>query len=341
LNGQSPTYTPTNVSNNAPISVRNNNPGNLRYYSRYAGPGGVLEGAIPGPEGSFAQFPSPEMGMAAMQRQLQLDTQSRGMTLTQFISKYAPPGDNNDTGAYIANMSRSLGIGPNDRIPPHLIPQLQAAMIRQEGGPAASNYYSGVQPGSGGSAFAFRPPSLMTVGMPGQYGGGTGGGAYDVGPIMQAATGTFGQGDFRGNFSGTLSGPEQVYVRNVTALQQNVIDGIESRRATTTAYTGQDADSRLISLNATSNEMESQNLVYQQQIATGIQNLNNQYTQQRKNLEMQFLGQVQGDISRSIYKAIGGSQGFGVNYIKVHFKTLPQRFLAKIWVLSTAISSRS
>jgi hypothetical protein len=312
LNGQSPTYTPTNVSNNAPISVRNNNPGNLRYYSRYAGPGGVLEGAIPGPEGSFAQFPSPEMGMAAMQRQLQLDTQSRGMTLTQFISKYAPPGDNNDTGAYIANMSRSLGIGPNDRIPPHLIPQLQAAMIRQEGGPAASNYYSGVQPGSGGSAFAFRPPSLMTVGMPGQYGGGTGGGAYDVGPIMQAATGTFGQGDFRGNFSGTLSGPEQVYVRNVTALQQNVIDGIESRRATTTAYTGQDADSRLISLNATSNEMESQNLVYQQQIATGIQNLNNQYTQQRKNLEMQFLGQVQGDISRSIYKAIGGSQGFGV-----------------------------
>jgi hypothetical protein len=152
----------------------------------------------------------------------------------------------------------------------------------------------------------------MTVGMPGQYGGGTGGGAYDVGPIMQAATGTFGQGDFRGNFSGTLSGPEQVYVRNVTALQQNVIDGIESRRATTTAYTGQDADSRLINLNAASNEMESQNLVYQQQIATGIQNLNNQYTQQRKSLEMQFLGQIQGDISRGIYKAIGGSQGFGV-----------------------------
>ncbi len=308
----SPTYTPTNLSNNAPISVRNNNPGNLRYYSRYAGPGGVLEGAIPGPEGSFAQFPSPEMGMAAMQRQLQLDTQTRGMTLTQFISKYAPPGDNNDTGAYVANMSRSLGIGPNDRIPSHLIPQLQAAMIRQEGGPAASNYYSGVQPGSGGSAFTFRPPSLMTVGMSGQYGGGRGGGAYDVGPIMEAATGTFGQGDFTGSFSGTLSGPEQTYVRNVTTLQQGTIDGIESRRASTTAYTGQDADSRLIGLNTASNEMESQNLVYQQQIATGIQNLNNQYTQQRKSLEMQFLGQIQGDISRGIYKAIGGSQGFGV-----------------------------
>jgi len=314
LPGQSPVYTPTNVSNNAPVSVRNNNPGNLRYYSRYAGPGGVLEGAIPGPDGSFAQFPSPEMGMAAMQRQLQLDTQSRGMTLTQFISKYAPPGDNNDTGAYVANMSRSLGIGPNDRIPSHLIPQLQSAMIRQEGGPAASNYYSGVQPGSGGSSFAFRPPSLMTVGMPGQYGGGggSGGGAYDTGRMMQAATGTFGQGDFEGSFNGTLTGPEQTYVRNVTTLQQGIIDGIESRRPSTTAYTGQDADSRLISLNSTSNEMESQNLVYQRQIATGIQNLNNQYGNQRKSLEMQFLGQIQGDVSRSIYKAIGGSQGFGV-----------------------------
>ena len=309
----SPTYTPTNLSNNAPVSVRNNNPGNLRYYSRYAGPGGVLEGAIPGPDGSFAQFPSPEMGMLAMQKQLQLDTQSRGMTLTQFISKYAPPGDNNDTGAYVANMSRSLGIGPNDRIPSHLIPQLQSAMIRQEGGPAASNYYSGVQPGAGGSSFAFRPPSLMTVGMSGQYGGGSGGGgAYDTGRMMQAATGTFGQGDFTGSFSGTLSGPEQTYVRNVTTLQQGTIDGIESRRPSTTAYTGQDADSRLISLNSTSNEMESQNLVYQRQIATGIQNLNNQYDNQRKSLEMQFLGQIQGDVSRSIYKAIGGSQGFGV-----------------------------
>ena len=312
LSGQSPTYTPTNVSNNAPVSVRNNNPGNLRYYSRYAGPGGVLEGAMPGPEGSFAQFPSPEMGMAAMQRQLQLDTQSRGMTLTQFISKYAPPGDNNDTGAYIANMSRSLGIGPNDRIPSHLIPQLQSAMIRQEGGPAASNYYSGVQPGSGGSSFAFRPPSLMTVGMPGQYGGGSGGGAYNTGPIMSAAKGSFGQGDFTGSFTGTIDGPEQTYITNKTKLEQSVIDGIESRRASTTAYTGQDADSRLISLNSTSNEMESQNLVYQQQIATGVQKLNNQYDQQRKSLEMQFLGQIQSDVSRGIYKAIGGSQGFGV-----------------------------
>ena len=312
LPSQSPTYTPNNVSNNEPISVRNNNPGNLRYYSRYAGPGGVLEGAIPGPEGSFAQFPTPEMGMLAMQKQLQLDTQSRGMTLDQFISKYAPPGDNNDTGAYVANMSRSLGIGPNDRIPPHLIPQLQAAMIRQEGGPAASNYYSGVQPGAGGSSFGFGPPSLMTVGMPGQYGGGTRGGFYDTGPIMQAAGGTFGQGNFGGGFNGTISGPEQTYIRNRTLLEQGVIDGIESRRATTTAYTGQDADSRLINLNAASNEMESQNLVYQQQIATGIQKLNNQYDQQRKSLEMQFLGQIQSDVSRSLYKAMGGPQGFGV-----------------------------
>jgi len=189
----------------------------------------------------------------------------------------------------------------------------------------------------------------MTVGMSGQYGGG--GRAYNTGLREQYARGTFGQGDFtgsfggtlsgaeqtydtgrimrtalgifddggggggddfEGSFSGTLTGPEQTYVRNVTTLQQGIIDGIESRRPSTTAYTGQDADSRLISLNSESNEMESQNLVYQRQIATGIQNLNNQYGNQRKSLEMQFLGQIQGDVSRSIYKAIGGSQGFGV-----------------------------
>jgi hypothetical protein len=146
-------YKSTNVSNSQPLSVRNNNPGNLRYYAKYAGPGGVLEGAIPGSEGSFAMFPTPEAGMAAMQKQIRLDTQTRGMTLTQFISKYAPASDNNDTQAYIMNMARSLGIGPNEQIPANRISELQSAMIRQEGGPAAANFYSGVQVrGRGGQA---------------------------------------------------------------------------------------------------------------------------------------------------------------------------------------------
>lgn len=294
-------YTPTNMSNQ-PLSVRNNNPGNLRFVGQ--------PGAVPG-EGGFARFASPEEGMEAMRRQIALDTQTRGMNVSQFIKKYAPESENN-TANYINFIRQQTGLGPNDTVPPNMIPALQQAMIRMEGGQAASGYYAGVQPGTGGG---FNP-SLMTVGFPGQYGyaGGTRsmGGAYDTGPIMSAAGGTFGQGQFGGQFNGTISGPEQNYIRNRTILEQNVIDGIEARRPTTTAYTGQDADTRLINLNAASNEMETQNLVYQQQIATGIQRLNNQYDQQRKSLEMQFLGQIQGDISRSLYKAMGGPQGFGV-----------------------------
>ncbi len=380
LPGQSPVYKPTDLSNKPPPpSVRNNNPGNIRYDQSFTGPGGVLEGALPGQKGSFAVFATPEEGMRAMQRQIELDTQKRGKTLAQFIRKYAPDSEN-DTNAYIANMSRALGIGPNDVVPPHLIPQLQAAMIRMEGGAAASNYYANVQPGSGGSAFAFRPPSLITAGMPGQYGGGSRSSSpYDVGPILESARGSVGQGLFTGSFSGTIdgldapyvpsalsggqfdtgfdpnfmqrtstrgvgqnntgtiSGPEQAYIRNRTLLEQGVIDGIEARRPTTTAYTGKDADSRLIGLNTASNEMESQNLVYQEQLVTGVQQLNNQYKEQRKSLEMQFLGQVQSDISKAIYKSLGpagigvtGQQNSAAGAINQLYQSSFQNFATKI-----------
>ena len=115
-----------------PISIRNNNPGNLRYAGQ--------PGAVKDPSG-FARFENPAAGMAAMTKQIELDTQKRGMNLTGFINKYAPRQDNNDTDAYINNMATALGIDPNQRIPADKIPMLQRAMIRQEGGRRAVDAY--------------------------------------------------------------------------------------------------------------------------------------------------------------------------------------------------------
>lgn len=79
----------------------NNNPGNLRFVGQ--------QGATQG-EGGFAKFNTPEEGLAALQKQIQLDS-SRGHTLASFIAKYAPPGEN-DTTTYIRQAVNSLGVTP-------------------------------------------------------------------------------------------------------------------------------------------------------------------------------------------------------------------------------------
>jgi hypothetical protein len=122
-----------------PLSVRNFNPGNIRYDSRFTGPGGVLEGAVPGERG-FARFSTPEAGMEAMYRQLYLDTQTRGMTLGRFVSKYAPESENNTKG-YISFIGSRTGLRPDDKIPLELLPEVMKAMVQMEGGKAASQFY--------------------------------------------------------------------------------------------------------------------------------------------------------------------------------------------------------
>lgn len=130
---------PSEMPRSAPLSVRNNNPGNLRFSANLTGPGGVLEGAQKG-EGGFAKFPTREAGMEAMRRQIALDTQKRGMTLRQFINKYAPKSENN-TEAYIKRVSEMTGIKPDDKVSPDQIPALQRAMIMVEGDSRAMAYY--------------------------------------------------------------------------------------------------------------------------------------------------------------------------------------------------------
>lgn len=87
------------------LAYVNNNPGNLRYAQQ--------DGAVPG-EGGFAKFNSPEEGYTALKKQIALD-KSRNLTVQSFISKYAPPTEN-DTNEYVAFVSNKLGVPANTNI---------------------------------------------------------------------------------------------------------------------------------------------------------------------------------------------------------------------------------
>ncbi len=102
------------------LADRNNNPGNLRY----VGQAGATQG-----EGGFARFNSPEDGFQALINQVQLD-QSRGLTLQQFVNKYAPPSENN-TSLYVQQISQWLGVDPNIQISA-IDPQLLAENIAKK-----------------------------------------------------------------------------------------------------------------------------------------------------------------------------------------------------------------
>lgn len=138
---RTPSTPSTGVSN--PLSVRNNNPGNLRYSEGLTRPGYVLEKAVGSDSNGFAIFATPQDGLDAMRKQVRLDTQTRKMTLAQFIGKYAPPNEN-DTRKYIDYISSKTGIGANELISEAKIPQVMSAMIVMEGGRAAGQYYASV-----------------------------------------------------------------------------------------------------------------------------------------------------------------------------------------------------
>ena len=114
-----------------PLSIRNNNPGNLRFANQ--------PGATQG-EGGFARFETPQAGLSAMQRQIELDTQERGLTLSKFINKYAPPSENKTTN-YIDFVAKKTGLDPNAPVPAERIGDVQRAMIEMEGGPRSLGHF--------------------------------------------------------------------------------------------------------------------------------------------------------------------------------------------------------
>jgi len=140
-----------------PLNIRNNNPGNLRFVGQ--------EGASQG-EGGFAKFETPQAGLDAMRNQIELDTQKRGLNLTQFLNKYAPPSENKTTN-YIDFVARKTGLDPSSPIPASAIPQLQAAMIEMEGGPRSMSYFTG----TAAQATPAQAPrtTVQRTGLPASY----------------------------------------------------------------------------------------------------------------------------------------------------------------------------
>ena len=104
------------------LADRNNNPGNLR---------------PPGQSTGFQRFDTPEAGVAAMVRQLDLYRDRNNLNTVQgIISRWAPPNEN-DTAAYVRSVAGALGVAPDapiDTRDEQTMRRLVVAMARQEGG---------------------------------------------------------------------------------------------------------------------------------------------------------------------------------------------------------------
>ena len=127
------------VPGKAPLSVRNNNPGNLRDSAT----------------GQFKVFDTPEAGAAAMQSDLsaKISGNSPAMeknfgkgyspTLSNLITTYAPASDHNDTKGYIDAVSKATGFAPDHVLTATDIPKLQAAMTKVEAGGSGASIPQG------------------------------------------------------------------------------------------------------------------------------------------------------------------------------------------------------
>ncbi|HBE9082134.1 hypothetical protein [Serratia fonticola] len=110
--------------NNA-LGLRNNNPGNLR-----AAPNAT------GMNGGFSTFATPQDGLSALSRQLQLYGDRGNNTLNGILHTYAPRSENK-TQSYIDAVSKQTGFGSRDRLnlhSPEVLEKLIPAIIKHENG---------------------------------------------------------------------------------------------------------------------------------------------------------------------------------------------------------------
>ena len=130
-------------------NYRNNNLGNLVSANQE---GATLEAPNAKGEQRFARFNTPEEGIRALANQVSSyyngTSAAAGyqklQTVSSIISKWAPPKENN-TNQYIDNVSKYLGVSPNEKIDvsnPEVMTQLVRAIATKEGGnPAVNNEF--------------------------------------------------------------------------------------------------------------------------------------------------------------------------------------------------------
>ena len=111
---------------NLPRNLRNNNPGNIEY-----GEFAKKHGAT-GSDGRFAIFPTLQAGQDA-QASLLMGYMAQGNnTISKIVSKWAP-GSENNTGAYIADVSNKTGIDANSVLDAAQLGKVRQAMADHEG----------------------------------------------------------------------------------------------------------------------------------------------------------------------------------------------------------------
>lgn len=91
------------------IASVHNNPGNLKFADQT----GAEKGEPAAGGGNWAKFKTVEAGVAALRSQIERDAKA-GLSLREFVAKYAPPTDGNDTEAYITQMAKALDADPDD-----------------------------------------------------------------------------------------------------------------------------------------------------------------------------------------------------------------------------------
>src|SRR5208282_3405183 len=94
-----------------PRGIRDNNPGNLEI----GGP--VFDGQV-GNDGVYLRFVDPVHGLRAIIMRLRAYQNKDGcMNLHDMIYRWAPPGDNNPTAAYLTNVANATGLSPDPLAP--------------------------------------------------------------------------------------------------------------------------------------------------------------------------------------------------------------------------------
>lgn len=114
-----------------PRGYRNNNPGNIRLGANWKG----MRPTQTDPD--FCQFRDPVDGLRALMRVILTYARKYKLcSVTQIITRWAPPNENN-TGAYIDAVSRYLGVLPNEVIdvtkPAILIGLAQGIVVHELG----------------------------------------------------------------------------------------------------------------------------------------------------------------------------------------------------------------
>ncbi len=103
----------------APRGIRNNNPGNIDYNERNPWQG--LDKQKPS-DGRFCRFMGPEWGIRAITRVIRNYAKRDGTpgvggkgidTVQEIINRWAPPVEN-DTGAYVSQVAKVVGVSPTE-----------------------------------------------------------------------------------------------------------------------------------------------------------------------------------------------------------------------------------